>query len=82
MMVTDFVNAADGSIYNKSEVQNIYNILGDLPDVPAKYLVKKMIDNNTNGKLLTWLSNTKVIFRFIKHLFVKRDLFNTDAHQK
>ena len=82
MMVTDFVNASKGSIYNKSEVQNIYNILGDLPDVPAKYLVKKMIDNNTNGKLLTWLSSAKVIFRFLKHLFVKRDLFKSDAHQK
>ena len=29
--------------YNNAEDQKIYNILGNLPDVTAKYLVKKMI---------------------------------------
>jgi len=82
MMVTDFVEASSGSIYNKSEVQKIYNILGDYPDVPAKFLVKRMIRNNVNGKQLSRQSNARIVFRFVKYFFVKRDLFKTDAPQK
>ena len=82
MMVTDFVKASSGSVYNKLEVQQIYNILGDYPDVPAKFLVKRMIKNNVNGKLLSWQSNARIVFRFAKYLFFKRDLFKPDVPQK
>jgi len=75
MMVTDFVNASIGNTYDNAAVKKIYNILGDLPDVPAKYLVKKMISNHKNGKLLSWQSNGKIAWRFLKSIFVKRDLF-------
>jgi len=82
MMVTDFVKASSGSIYNKSEVQKIYNILGGFPSVPAKFLVKQMINNNVNGKRLSWQSNAKIFFRFLKYIFVKRDLFNANTPRK
>jgi NAD(P)-dependent dehydrogenase (short-subunit alcohol dehydrogenase family) len=76
MMVTDFVKASVGNTYDNAAVQKIYNVLGDLPDVPAKYLVKRMISNHKNGKLLSWQSNGKIAYRFLKSIFVKRNLFN------
>jgi short-subunit dehydrogenase len=75
MMVTDFVKDTEGSSYDTADVHWIYNILGDMPDIPAKKLVKRMIDNKKNGALLTMLSTTKIGYRFLRSIFVKRDLF-------
>ena len=79
MMVTDFVKDNEGSAYDQAAVHKIYNILGDLPDKPAKYLVAKMISNRSNGILISYQSNLKVMFRFIISIFIKRDLFRSES---
>jgi len=75
MMVTDFVKNSEGSSYTIADVHRIYNILGDTPDVPAGRLVKRMINNKKNGACLSVLSTPKILYRFLRSLFIRRDLF-------
>ena len=43
----------------------MYNILGDKPDVIAKFMVNKIIKNNKNGVRFTWLTSSKAMWRFM-----------------
>lgn len=77
IMITDFIT---NSIGNKKfelpeKTKKVYNILGDYPDVIAKYLVKKVIENDSNNVRFTWLTNTKASLRFMSAPFNKRDFF-------
>ena len=73
IMITDFlVNAFRDKKMNLSKKNKlIYNILGDYPDVVAKYLVNRMIDNTSNDVRINWLTNRKVIWKFITYNFKK-----------
>ena len=55
--------------------KKVYNILGDYPDVVAKYLVNKMIVNTDNNVRINWLTNGKAAVRFMTCIFNKRDFF-------
>lgn len=79
IMITDFiVNAlGDKEKINLSEkTKKVYNILGDYPDVVAKFLVEGMLKNNKNGAKIEWLTNRKAAWRFMTAGFRKRDFFN------
>lgn len=67
IMITDFVNHSMGTNgFELSEkVKKVYNILGDKPDVIAKFMVNKIIKNNKNGVRFTWLSSSKAMWRFM-----------------
>ena len=67
IMITDFVNHSMGTNgFELSEkVKKVYNILGDKPDVIAKFMVNKIIKNNKNGVRFTWLTSSKVMWRFM-----------------
>lgn len=73
IMITDFlVNAFRDKKMNLSEKnKRIYNILGDYPDVVAKYLVNRMVDNTSNNVRINWLTNRKVIWKFMTYKFRK-----------
>jgi NAD(P)-dependent dehydrogenase (short-subunit alcohol dehydrogenase family) len=58
------------------QARRIFNILGDKPDVVARYLVKRMAENRSNNAHIVWLSTGKIIRRFAAAPFRKRDLFN------
>ena len=77
IMITDFL--VNSFRNNKMELSNknkkVYNILGDYPDVVAKYLVNKMITNTNNNVKINWLSNGKAAKRFMLSMFNKRDFF-------
>lgn len=77
IMITDFLI---NSFRNKKmELSNknkkVYNILGDYPDVVAKFLVNKMINNTNNNVKFNWLNNRKAAFRFMTCWINKRDFF-------
>lgn len=77
IMITDFIV---NSFRNKKmelskKNKNVYNILGDYPDVVAKYLVNKMLVNTNNNVRINWLSNGKAALRFMTAGFRKRDFF-------
>jgi len=73
IMITDFlVNAyRDNKIELSEKNKKIYNILGDYPDVVAKYLVNKMINNTNNNVRINWLTKRKVLSKFITYKFKK-----------
>ena len=77
IMITDFIVNAfrNKKIELSNKNKKVYNILGDYPDVVAKYLVKKMINNTNNNVKINWLTNRKAAFRFITSMFNKRDFF-------
>ena len=77
IMITDFItHSVDDEEFELPEkTKKVYNILGDYPDVIAKFLVEKMIENKKNGARINWLTNRKAAFRFITSGFNKRDFF-------
>lgn len=79
IMITDFISNAlgDGEKINLSEkTKKVYNILGDYPDVVAKFLVEGMLKNEKNNAKIEWLTNKKAAWRFMTAGFNKRDFFN------
>ena len=77
IMITDFlVNSFRNNKMELSEKnKKIYNILGDKPDIVAKYLVNKMVVNTNNNVRINWLTGRKTALRFMASMFNKRDFF-------
>ncbi len=77
IMITDFITHSMGTdrFELPENVKKVYNILGDYPDVIAKFLVDKIIVNNKNNVKFNYLTNRKAAFRFMMSSFNKRDFF-------
>lgn len=78
IMITDFIVNALGDkekITLSEKTKKVYNILGDYPDVVAKFLVEGMLKNTKNGAKIEWLTNRKAAWRFMTAGFNKRDFF-------
>lgn len=78
IMITDFITNALGNkekINLSEKTKKVYNILGDYPDVVAKFLVTEMLDNTQNDAKIEWLTNRKAAWRFMTSMFNKRDFF-------
>ena len=81
IMITDFIVNALGDkekIQLSDKTKKVYNILGDYPDVVAKFLVEGMLKNTKNNAKIEWLTNKKAAWRFMTSGFNKRDFFNQD----
>lgn len=78
IMITDFlVNALrDKKMELSDKNRKVYNILGDYPDVVAKYMVRKMVSNTNNGIRISWLTKRKATWRFMSSIFRKRNLLD------
>ena len=64
IMITDFTVQALGGkekIDLPEKTKRIYNILGDMPDEVADFLVKGMLSNTKNNAKIEWLTTRKVI---------------------
>lgn len=78
IMITDFIVNALGDkekIQLSEKTKKVYNILGDYPDVVAKFLVEGMLKNKKNNAKIEWLTNRKAAWRFMTSSFSKRDFF-------
>jgi len=78
IMITDFITNAlgDKEKINLSEkTKKVYNILGDYPDVVAKFLVEGMLKNRENNAKIEWLTTGKAAWRFMTSFANKRDFF-------
>jgi len=78
IMITDFITNALGNkqkIELPEKTKKVYNILGDYPDVVAKFLVEGMLKNTKNNAKIEWLTNRKAAWRFMTAAFNKRDFF-------
>ena len=84
IMITDFITNALGNkekINLPEKTKKVYNILGDYPDIVAKFLVEGMLQNTKNGAKIEWLTNKKAAWRFMTAGFNKRDFFKEDTKQ-
>lgn len=78
IMITDFTVKALGGredIELPEKTKKVYNILGDYPDVVAKFLVKEVLSNTKNNAHIEWLTSKKAAWRFMTAGFNKRDFF-------
>lgn len=78
IMITDFITNALGNkekINLSEKTKKVYNILGDYPDVVARFLVDGMLNNNKNNAKIEWLTTKKAAWRFMTSSFNKRDFF-------
>jgi len=78
IMITDFITTALGDkskIKLPENIKKVYNILGDYPDVVAKFLVDSMLKNTKNNAEIEWLTTRKAMWRFMTSSFNKRDFF-------
>ena len=78
IMITDFITNALGNkekINLSEKTKKVYNILGDYPDVVAKFLVEGMLKNKENNAKIEWLTTRKAAWRFMTAIFNKRDFF-------
>ena len=79
IMITDFITNALGNkekINLPEKTKKVYNILGDYPDVVAKFLVEGILNNTKNNAKIEWLTNGKAAWRFMTSSFNKRDFFD------
>ncbi len=78
IMITDFITNALGNkekIELPEKTKKVYNILGDYPDVVAKFLVEGVLNNIKNNAKIEWLTTAKAAWRFMTAGFNKRDFF-------
>ena len=76
IMITNFIGTSMGdgeSITLDEKTKNVYNILGDKPEVIAKFMVEKILNNQKNHVKFTWLTTSRAMGRFIKALFGKKN---------
>ncbi len=59
---------------NSKKLIKIYNILANEADTVAPFLVRKMIGNRKHGAKINWLTNWKVVRRFLIAPFSRRDI--------
>lgn len=78
MMLTDFIrktpDGCDSPVMGEKSFVKIFNILADYPETVAAFLVPKMISNKKNNSQIAWLTNTKVLWRFMTAGIIKRKL--------
>jgi NAD(P)-dependent dehydrogenase (short-subunit alcohol dehydrogenase family) len=53
-----------------------FNILADRVETVAPWLAERILANERHGARIAWLNGWKVMGRFLKAPFVKRDLFS------
>lgn len=77
IMITDFITHSMGNdeFELPLKTKKVYNILGDYPDVIAKFLVNKIHNNTKNDVRFNWLTNKKASFRFMTSMFNKRNFW-------
>lgn len=78
IMITDFITNALGNkekIELPEKTKKVYNILGDYPDVVAKFLVNAVLSNTKNNAKIEWLTTGKAAWRFMTSAFNKRNFF-------
>lgn len=57
------------------EAKSIFNILADTTDNVAPWLVDQILSNDKNGANIDYMPRSKMVGRFLKSPFSKRDLF-------
>lgn len=57
------------------KAKSIFNIIADTADNVAPWLVEQILNNDKNGAQIDYLTRSRLVGRFLKSPFSKRDLF-------
>jgi NAD(P)-dependent dehydrogenase (short-subunit alcohol dehydrogenase family) len=57
------------------EARRIFNILAEKVETVTPYIVDEILKNKKNGRIISWLTPEKILWRFATASFSKRDLF-------
>lgn len=63
------------------EARSIFNILADTADNVAPWMVEQILKNDKNGAHIDYMPRSKMVGRFLKSPFSKRDLFAADENE-
>jgi NAD(P)-dependent dehydrogenase (short-subunit alcohol dehydrogenase family) len=76
IMITDFtlsrLNRNDAEEWKRTRA--VFNILADTPETVAAFLVPRILAAKKNGTHIAWLTNRKIMMRFMTALFLKRSV--------
>jgi NAD(P)-dependent dehydrogenase (short-subunit alcohol dehydrogenase family) len=76
IVVTDLlIGEYDMQSEQWQKTKKVFNILADTVDTVTPWLVDGVLASDKDGARVEWLTTPKVIVRFLKASFVKRDLF-------
>jgi len=78
MMYTDFItkttDGKDAHISENKSFKTIFNILADYPETVANFFIPRMLNNTKKDVHIVWLTNRKIVVRFLSSLFIKRSI--------
>ncbi|MGA2641263.1 MAG: SDR family oxidoreductase [Spirochaetia bacterium] len=76
IMLTDFtlsrLDRNDAAAWKRTRA--VFNILADTPETVAAFLVPRILAANKNGTHIAWLTNAKIMMRFMTAGFRKRSV--------
>ncbi|KLU61540.1 bile acid 7-dehydroxylase 2 [Peptococcaceae bacterium CEB3] len=75
MVVTDFLLKSAQANPDAEKNKRLFNILADDVDTVTRFLSAEVLKNEKNNCHLVWLTQRKVLWRFLRAPFMKRDLF-------
>jgi NAD(P)-dependent dehydrogenase (short-subunit alcohol dehydrogenase family) len=76
MVITDMLtNEEVRSVEDWEATKRIYNILADRVEDVTPWLARQVLDNDKTGVRIKWLTQGKILARFVTAHFRKRDLF-------
>jgi NAD(P)-dependent dehydrogenase (short-subunit alcohol dehydrogenase family) len=76
MVITDLlIGEYDTSSEEWQRIRRMFNILADKVETVTPFLVDGMLRADKDGAKVEWLTNRKVMGRFLTSVFRKRDLF-------
>ncbi len=64
------------------KAKSIFNIIADTTDNVAPWLVEQILNNEKHGASIDYMSTSKMVGRFLKSPFSKRNLFADDENEE
>ena len=81
MVITDLVLGRFEDPQELDKVKSIFNIIADTPENVAPWLAEQILTNNKNGVHIDYMPRSRLVGRFLKSPFSKRDLFTGDGNE-
>jgi len=79
MVITDLLlDRYEDDPEELEKVKSVFNIIADTPQNVAPWMVEQILANNKNGIRIDYMPRSRLVGRFLKSPFSKRDLFDEE----
>jgi NAD(P)-dependent dehydrogenase (short-subunit alcohol dehydrogenase family) len=76
MVITDLItDRFEENPETREDARGIFNILADRVEDVTPWMAERVLENESHGKRIAWLTRSRIIWRFLKAPFSKRDVF-------